>query len=728
MTIKRIYIAAVPLAFFFCAYLSSCDDMLDMGNVDVMYADKNHLTEGNDTVNSFVGILAQLQKVAVRTNLFGELRGDLVKVNSNARVDLKEISNFTVKDGNQYNSPRDYYAIINNCNYYLANADTALFESRYGAHNTYDFYVFRAEWTAVRAIRAWVYLQLGQIYGSGIPLVTDPILSIIDADDALANAPKKNLAGICEYFINDLKPYVEWFAYPYHGNPSHHGYKNDSPSRMSVIPIQLILGDLYLWRSSINQNPADAREAAKCYYDYLDWVPSDGGITNDNGYKVRNTTGNSKCFWKHSCLSSNNYTKSGASFYKSWFSTSKFGSAKDEVISAIAMESTSGLGFYNDLRKLYCYDMEHEDVEASISPSKACFDYSDKSLYFEQYKSGSYEKLVMVNAFDLKEELLNGHYLGDLRLPSTFSQEQRTDHDNLSQFIEKCYTPVDVVLYRTGDVYLRLAEALNYAGFPKFALAILTTGLDALVIENEVLAYCTNAVDSAFVEYFDFPTSYYQTRVLSYSPYTAVKGMEYLAVPTTYYSSDAFEVNQIGLHSRGCGLGMRTQLVMESGLYYPTDIDVPTDMSGYPVDLTDCTDDEFKAFAKSQGIVEPLAKDYATNREYQNAVEQYRLNYQTFYSEKRNEYLNNCLTWYKTKGLQQVKEAQIAAVDSLLDVEQALETCFEGFRFGDLMRAAYRKGDPSYLAQKVAKRDTALLGILSNFDNCFISWNGQIGK
>ena len=182
------YILPLALLAMIGASITSCDDMLDMGNDDVLYADENHLTQGTDTVNSFVGILAQLQKIAVRTNLYGELRGDLVVVNDNADADLKAISNFEVSDSNAYNNPRDYYAVINNCNYYLANADTTLMERRYDATtlSAYDFRVFQAEYCAVRAIRAWVYLQLGQVYGDNIPLVTEPILSLDDANNILA--------------------------------------------------------------------------------------------------------------------------------------------------------------------------------------------------------------------------------------------------------------------------------------------------------------------------------------------------------------------------------------------------------------------------------------------------------------------------------------------------------------------------------------------------------------
>ena len=176
----------------------SCDDMLDMGNENVLYVDDNTLKSANDTVNTFVGILSQLQKIGVRTNLFGELRGDLVTVSKIANSNLKEIAEFNVSDDNPYNSPRDYYAVINNCNYFLANADTELTEKRYQNGQAQAYFVLRAEALAVRSIRAWLYLQLGQIYGENIPVVKEPILSFEDAESYLQTAPKMNLQQICQ--------------------------------------------------------------------------------------------------------------------------------------------------------------------------------------------------------------------------------------------------------------------------------------------------------------------------------------------------------------------------------------------------------------------------------------------------------------------------------------------------------------------------------------------------
>ena len=84
--------------------------------------------------------------------------------------------------------------------------------------------------------------------------------------------------------------------------------------------------------------------------------------------------------------------------------------------------------------------------------------------------------------------------------------------------------------------------------------------------------------------------------------------------------------------------------------------------------------------------------------------------------------------WYRDYGVPQVQARQQVVVDSLIDIEQALETCFEGHRFGDLMRASYRRGNTSYLANRVAKRNAALGSALLDRNRWFISWKGQIGQ
>ena len=60
---------------------------------------------------------------------------------------------------------------------------------------------------------------------------------------------------------------------------------------------------------------------------------------------------------------------------------------------------------------------------------------------------------------------------------------------------------------------------------------------------------------------------------------------------------------------------------------------------------------------------------------------------------------------------------QIPLVENMIIDEMALEGAFEGYRFYDLMRVALRRGDPSYLAAPIARRngeaDNALYTLVS---------------
>ena len=64
-----------------------------------------------------------------------------------------------------------------------------------------------------------------------------------------------------------------------------------------------------------------------------------------------------------------------------------------------------------------------------------------------------------------------------------------------------------------------------------------------------------------------------------------------------------------------------------------------------------------------------------------------------------------------------IREYVIEAVEDLIIDEGALELAFEGSRFSDLARVAIRRGDPTFLAKRVAKRggdmDMGLYNFLS---------------
>ena len=136
-------------------FLGSCEDMLNMDSSRVAFEDDNQLKSPNDSIYSVIGILSQLQKVGEPYVLLGELRGDLMTVSDNASFSLKEINNFDITSENTYLNKRNYYTIINNCNYAIARMDTAI--------TIRNEKVMLPEFAAIKAIRAWTYFQLAQI-------------------------------------------------------------------------------------------------------------------------------------------------------------------------------------------------------------------------------------------------------------------------------------------------------------------------------------------------------------------------------------------------------------------------------------------------------------------------------------------------------------------------------------------------------------------------------------
>ena len=196
---KRISIIYSVVLTLLLGGFTSCADMLDVNSSSVQYEDRHELNSAADSLYSVIGILSKLQVIADRTVLLGELRGDLVTDNENTEKDLRELINHNVSDNNVYNNYSDYYAVINNCNYYLAKVDTNVVVS--------NEKVMIKEVAVVKAIRAWVYMQLALIYES-VPFITEPILTLQDAEYWDKNAVYKNLDEMCEYFIPELSAYV----------------------------------------------------------------------------------------------------------------------------------------------------------------------------------------------------------------------------------------------------------------------------------------------------------------------------------------------------------------------------------------------------------------------------------------------------------------------------------------------------------------------------------------
>lgn len=459
--------------------MTSCEDFL---NTESSYFSDSTLDNPTDTLYSVVGVINKLQSLSDRTILLGELRGDLSDVTDGANSDLLEIAMFNVSDDNQYNAPHDYYAVINNCNYFLANVDIDMKNNR-------NEYVFRKEYAVIKAYRAWTYLQLALNYGK-VPLVTEPILT---QEEAERDYPKMGIQEICEYFIEDLQG-LETIEMPGYGTI------RNTDSRLFYFPIYVLLGDLNLWAGNY-------KEAAMNYYNYLN---------TRNGANV-------------GAPINTNFTRWSADDLRWEVKTSMSGgsgekyNAQTELVTMFPGDSIPSESQYSRLND-YFNSNQNNDNKVSITASQKLRDLSAAQVYCHMTSASN---IIYPPA------TLEGLDRGDLRLTTNFTEIQRANSTvSLSNKLvtNEKHTSRNVRLYRRTMVYLRLAEALNRAGYPRFAFHILSTGVNNSVIENEVIPYYAEG-DAAWLRQFNFPNNQYVLRT----------------------KADASDENTYGIHSNGSG-------------------------------------------------------------------------------------------------------------------------------------------------------------------------------
>ena len=412
--------------------LVGCADMMDTDSELVMFEKDNTLNHPTDSVYSIMGIIGKMQTIADRIVLLGEVRGDLMTTTEAASSDLKNLAAFNYSAENKYNAVSDYYAVINNCNYFIAHIDTTL--QRRGRN------IFTSEYAAVKAFRAWTYLQLVQAYGE-VPLVVDPVMTEQDARNEMSKS-RSGIVDICNYFINDLTPYA-LVELPRYGNIGNYN------SQQFFIPMRALLGDLCLWAGRY-------AEAASWYHSY---------IGDKNNPKTMNVS--SRTFWPSNTSEFNRATPS-----KGYSITNT-----NEAVSFIPMEDRVFDGVVSDLTNVYESTNEN-NYYFQMTPSPAMLKLSAAQTYCIENNTGATTDTIYVP----KEGLMDDILAGDLRLYSNYSQRSTGAQDEYSEFSTLRQTINKIVArqittYRLNMIYLHYAEALNRAGFPQSAFTILKYGL-----------------------------------------------------------------------------------------------------------------------------------------------------------------------------------------------------------------------------------------------------------
>ena len=481
-TMKKNLIYTIAFLLGGTFMFSSCDDMLNVDSNRVEYEFEDWTL--NDSVYSVLGILKSVQEVADRQVLINELRADLVTVNeSKAVVDVQELSRSVFNlSSNKYLDVKDYYAIINNCNIYLARVDTTLEKN--------NVKLMLPEYVAVKSVRAWTYLQLAINYNN-VPYFTEPILTHSAAEEVM-NTPMLTRDEIVSRLIADIMPYENPAAYPMpswdaDGKVLKFGYGDNGTevdTKLLFVPVRMLLGELYLWKG-------DYKNAAKFFYSQI--VGSGTNETakkyTDAGYKASYNSEGGKGF--------NN------SFIK-MFAAKTFSENSANYFTIIPFADTELYGTTSGLAAVFSPQSEIGGAQVVASPGIQSL--SERQVY-----------CFMKDPEDKKETPEYSHfyeYTGDLRIKAT-TYSQRGEDDNKTEYkniigkfnFEEGSLDMDVefvpgikttylILQRKEHAYLRLAEALvglereGYEGAMELAMTILKEGAKSSyrILKNPVYA------------------------------------------------------------------------------------------------------------------------------------------------------------------------------------------------------------------------------------------------
>jgi len=439
---NRIKIAFLALIFCGLVGFQSCEKMLDVNSNGYLNTDDNKLNSPNDSLYSVSGILNLLQPLGEKYFVLGELRGDLMAVTDNADMNLQAIANFTATADNPYLSTKEYYAVINNCNYFLQHVDTSIIS---GGRK-----VMRGEYSVVKAIRAWTYMQLVLNYGKAVYL-TEPILNI---DDMNKDYPVMEPQQLMETLLDDISNYIDYTNYPTYF------------SSQLFISGPMVAGDLLLWLGAYTGDTGYYERAANIYYRYI----------VDNHLR-------------------------GAGMLRNMYQNSDFNSIDAGWYQVL---STTGTGGYNEGITWITYSTNSQEVlnypliflltfsnqavtyfKYEVKPSQAAIDlwnnetyvYYNSSTKALLYTKGDLRGNCMVSTIPCGSYYYEGE--GD-SLPTIAKYGYFFSSANMYNVNS---TPL-ISLYRTGILYLRYAEALNGLGKPSLAFAVLKYGLKSQVLAD----------------------------------------------------------------------------------------------------------------------------------------------------------------------------------------------------------------------------------------------------
>ena len=630
---------------------TSCEDMLTPD----MDRNVENFT-GRDTVNFYLGILSNVQEMIENNVILGEVRGDLCEPTDYVSDTISAVANFipTEDAENGLLNRAAYYKVINQCNYYLARVDTMAQKN--------NIYYMRKEYAQVQAIRAWTYMQLVQNYGT-VPFITRPVENAGTGWES--NSPEGTVNA--DNLLDKLLENNLMRAYEYErllGLPNYGTFKTgavDIPHKLTLFPTALVLGDLYLLRGA---STSDYERAAAFYYDYLEDA---GTIPNGNaGLRVfyngedKTYTPNENGDWVMPTLNYNG-----------------------DLITLVPSAANASIG-KTLTRVAQIYGFDPHSSTSSTDQGDAGIALSGQISVQVNYKNRqiaptpSYINLCKNQIYALQESETKIEYpanLGDCRIDGTikymredgqrrafiqkFCPRAMSFESYLSGFTFRYNMPV----YRKRQIYLRFAEAINRAGFPRHAFAILRNGLQAK--KMPAIRYDSVQYDDVNKTFKKVP---YLRIVADGTGYIGIDEMRRaLDHPDFLDFTDDAKWNSQGIHAFGTG----EHKVLDT--LYTYDLIVGERMAqealraGAPAEaaqrLRYSLLEESNTPTTGEGEGQPTEPDRSDYTELPADDPQ-----------------------VPTDLAQQIN-----AVETLIADEMALETAYEGWRYYDLMRIARHK-------------------------------------
>lgn len=454
----RLYksLKAVCMALLVAVTFNSCSDMLNADVENVIDPKDNYKTT-SDADNAILGIYSKFMGLVDRVIVLEELRADMMDVTTNSTTDLIDINNHTATASNRWCEIAPFYEVVLNCNDALSNFDKMLAENKM----TKAEYSYR--YADVMTIRCWVYLELATHFGS-IYYVTDPLLTV---DDLKAeNFPLHQFDDIIQMLITSMQdvPTLDLSLDSPLYNQTSDGYM----LRMFFLNKKLMLGDLYLWANRYN-------DAATQYYNFMKEAETKqfSGL-EQYSYKLDGWVWNPSneprfqiCYER--------YKGADLSAYRNKWK---------EIFSRSSTDA--------ELRREMITMMSYDTKFAPAYPLVELFGNTGQGKYYIKPSAwaidGLWETQVQANDFvfdgrgrESSFDNINGQPVVIKYLYDYYSQtidENKTIHLNYSNYPTDQYARNGKwFIYRAGLLHLRYAEAVNRAGYPDIAFALINNGI-----------------------------------------------------------------------------------------------------------------------------------------------------------------------------------------------------------------------------------------------------------